>query len=93
MGDIANLIFSDEASDSIKKGLKQIDAEKELELNETLLEDYYYFFNGWPCIMTKQKTTDILNKRKIKAKRIECLSGSWNNWANETTKPEDAKPL
>ena len=43
----------------------------------TNLEDYYYFFNGWPSLMRKQNRTEILNQQRITEERIEWTERSW----------------
>lgn len=93
LGGTLGMFISGEINDSINSFIKQTDLWKNENINKTTLMDYYYYRNGWPCCITIQNTIDLHILKKIKTKRIVWLYYSWNNWANETTKPEDAKPL
>lgn len=58
----------------------------------TNLEDYYIFYNGWPCMMRTQKITEIEDRQDVTTDEIEW---TWRYWQYELTKREepDAKSM
>lgn len=48
------------------------------------LEDYNYFYNGWPQLMRTQRIVEYYTEKRIDTDEIEWISYSWpNNYATE----------
>lgn len=54
----------------------------------TFLEDYNYFYNGWPCAMRTCKIIEFANIKVVKQQGMVWTYRSWNNYEAEATKPE-----
>lgn len=47
-------------------------------LTVTNLEDYHYFYNGWPRLMRTQKVVKIMTHQQVEEQTIEWDEGAWN---------------
>lgn len=67
--------FNEIAADSLDGGMKI-----------TNLEDYYIFYNGWPCMMRTQKIVELEDRRDVTTDEIEWTCRFWQY---ELIKPEE----
>lgn len=72
--DRVNMMYNHEMTENDRKELEQtIDEDAKV----TVIEDYNYFYNGWPCEMEYDKVTDVKDNRNIEIHRILWTSRTW----------------
>lgn len=83
LGGVFNLLFKDSVAgkldqvvtDSIKNGM-----------TVTMLQDYNLFYNGWPCVMRKQKTVEFGRRTNVSTDEIRWVYRSWHQYATKQPK-------
>lgn len=85
VGGALGLLMTDSIGEMTTKLLK--DSVKE-GATATVLEDYYIFYNGWPCMMKNQKIVDFCGRSKVTTKTIVWTYRSWREY--DAKEPEAA---
>lgn len=83
VGGALGLLMTDSIGEMTTKVLK--DSVKE-GATATVLEDYYIFYNGWPCMMKNQKIVDFCGRSKVTTRTLVWTYRSWREF--EAKEPE-----
>lgn len=76
--DRTNMMYNHEMTDEERQNLeKEIDEDAKV----SIIEDYDYFYNGWPCDMMYEKVTDLKNVRNVEVYRIQWTSRFWDTFS------------
>lgn len=88
-GNVLYNLFSGEMSDKVNALVKDSLSQyiKDDSLKVELMEDYYYFGNGWPAHMRLMKTSGFPIQKKVGYMSIEWYYRSWKGYA---VKEDDA---
>lgn len=79
---LANLLtgeMSDKFDALVKDSMEQYIKDDSLKIE--LLEDYYYFGNGWPAHMRQMQSSGFTIQKKVEYKSIEWYYRSWKGYA------------
>lgn len=80
VGGVFNLLFEDQSADKMNDVIKD---SLKTGLSITNLEDYFIFYNGWPCMMRTQKIIEFSRRKEIRDDEIEWTYRSWREYATK----------
>lgn len=80
VGGVFNLIFKDGVADQFNQAMGD---SLDTGMTITLLEDYNLFYNGWPCMMRKQKIVEFGPRTKVSTDEIGWVYRSWRQYARD----------
>lgn len=80
VGGVFNLIFKDGVADKFNQAMGD---SLDTGMTITLLEDYNLFYNGWPCMMRKQKIIELGPRTKVSTDEIGWVYRSWRQYARD----------
>lgn len=59
------------------------------DLTVTNLEDYHYFFNGWPRLMRTQKIAKVMQFQQVEENTIEWDEHTWHAYGGNDTEGQN----
>lgn len=76
MAGFSGALFTDSLADAANKVYRD-SLRAEMTIHD--LEDYRYFYNGWPQMMRTQRIVEYVTVKRINTDEIECIDYSWPN--------------
>lgn len=83
-GSILGILTTDSISGKVEQALRD-SLTQGISIKQ--LEDYRYFFNGWPRLMRTQKISGLPRHLQIDERSIEWAERSWGNYAPQSEEP------
>lgn len=77
---VSAILLEDKIADKLNKVMK--DSIKE-GCTATNLEEFFIFYNGWPCMMRTQKIIEFGRRKDIQSDEIEWTYRSWRQYATK----------
>lgn len=91
--DMLKLYFNKMISDKHLDEVNQtIDSTEYSEAKVTLSEQYNYFYNGWPCEMTRSKLIDLMGTQTFEIKNIVWNTRRWGVYEDDDKSEAFAYP-
>ena len=91
--DMLKLYFNKMISDKHLDEMNQaIDSTEYSEAKVTLSEQYNYFYNGWPCEMTRSKLIDLMGTQTFEIKNIVWNTRRWGVYEDDDKSEAFAYP-
>ena len=91
--DMLKLYFNKMISDKHLDEVNQtIDSTEYSEAKVTLSEQYNYFYNGWPCEMTRSKLIDLMGTQTFEIKNIVWNTRRWGVYDDDDKSEAFAYP-
>lgn len=79
VGNVFGVLMEDSIASKVDQVFKENLKENVKDnLSITNLEDYHYFFNGWPRLMRTQKVVKFMTHQQVEEQTIEWGERSWN---------------
>jgi hypothetical protein len=60
------------------------------QVSITNLEDYHFFFNGWPKLMRTQKIVEVKDHKNVDETAIEWVGYRWGTYGGEAEEPKNS---
>ncbi|KXB47643.1 hypothetical protein HMPREF1870_00647 [Bacteroidales bacterium KA00344] len=87
IGNVFNVLATGEVAGKLQQLM--VDSLK-TQMTVTNLEDYHYFFNGWPKLMRKQKIIEIKDHKNVDESSIEWADYIWGTYGGEAEEPKNS---
>lgn len=85
VGNVFNVITTGKVAEQMSRTM---DEHLNTGLTITNLEDYHYFYNGWPRLMRRQKITKVMDQSKIEESTIEWEKHRWGSFGEADEEPK-----
>lgn len=85
VGNVFGMLLQDSIADKTRKVLQD---SLNAGVTVTQLEDYNFFYNGWPCAMRTCKIVKFADIKTVKSKSLVWTYRSWREFDAQATKPE-----
>lgn len=80
MGGVLSLLLEDKLADKTNKIMKD---SLKTGATVTTLEDFFIFYNGWPCMMRTQKIIEFGGRKEIRSDETEWTYRSWRQYGTK----------